>query len=262
MKPIIAATFTIIGLFCVSTAIGQNKNAEPLMGWSGFKEKCATLPEVNHLLDSLGFVLIDFQFDISKKGKLNALKVNDSTIQSELVIPIIKDSLKKVLWSPGLKKGKKVASTFRFSLWFEKRSSYLTKMALEYSLLKKLADSIRKADTIEIRDKTYMLKTNSDYQLSRFPGAEISFLQLFTDNFVYPARCQEDGISGFVTLNFDVSATGDILNIHVAEQSEPCPEFANESVKVLKESGKWIPALYKGHYIYSTRSLPIRLNVE
>lgn len=232
------------------------------MGWSGFKDKCAALPEVNYLLDSVGFVLIDFQFEISKKGKLNAIKVIDSTIKTELVIPILKDSFKNAIWTPGFNKGKKVASIFHYSLWFEKTSPYLTELALEYSLRKKQDDSLRKADTINVRDKTYTLKTNPDYQLTRFPGSEASFLQLFMDNFVYPARCQEDGISGFVLLNFDVSATGDILNIQVAEQSKHCPEFAEESVKVLKGSGKWIPAMYKGHYIYSTRSLPIRMNVE
>jgi TonB family protein len=95
-----------------------------------------------------------------------------------------------------------------------------------------------------------------------FPGGTDSFVRFITNNFVYPLRCQDSGISGYVLLRFVVEKDGKVKNITVLEETKRCPEFSKEAVRVLSLSPPWIPGKVDGSYVRSYRVLPIRLSLQ
>jgi TonB family protein len=99
-------------------------------------------------------------------------------------------------------------------------------------------------------------------QKAQFKGGEAEFQKYITKNFRYPTRCQDKGIRGSVVLRFVVEMDGSISNVRVIEGTAKCPEFAQEAVRVLKKSPRWIPGIYNGQYVKSYRELPLRLSVE
>lgn len=100
--------------------------------------------------------------------------------------------------------------------------------------------------------------TKVDVQ-AQFPGGEKAFIQFVIDNFQFPPRCQEEGISGYVLLRFVVSEDGRISRISAVEDTKSCPEFTDEAIRVLKKSPKWIAAQYNGRFVKAWRQIPIRL---
>jgi protein TonB len=99
-------------------------------------------------------------------------------------------------------------------------------------------------------------------QKAQFKGGDKAFQRYVMDNFTYPWRCQENGISGSVLLRFVVDVDGSIVNIQVLEVSTKCPEFAKEAVRILKNSPRWIPGMYNGRFVKSYRELPLKMAVN
>jgi protein TonB len=95
-----------------------------------------------------------------------------------------------------------------------------------------------------------------------YPGGMDKFYRYVSNEFQYPVRCQEEGISGYVMMLFVVEVDGRISNIKVVEQTEACPEFAQEAVRVLKMSKRWKPAMINGKAVRCYHKLPISLQLE
>lgn len=97
---------------------------------------------------------------------------------------------------------------------------------------------------------------------SQFKGGEKAFQEYVFKKFVYPARCMDNGIGGSVLLQFVVDIDGSIVNIKVLEVSPKCPEFAQEAIRILKSSPKWISAMHNGRKVKSYHQLPIKMSIE
>jgi protein TonB len=95
-----------------------------------------------------------------------------------------------------------------------------------------------------------------------FPGGMDKFYRYVSNEFQYPLRCMEEGISGYVMMRFVIEMDGRISNIKVMEQTEACPEFAIEAVRVLKKSPRWKPAMNNGKAVRCYYQLPISLQLE
>ena len=104
-------------------------------------------------------------------------------------------------------------------------------------------------------------KTKVDIR-AEFPGGEQAFRDYVKYEFIYPIRCQDEGINGSVNLRFIVDKTGRISNIQVLEETKSCPEFTQEAIRVLKASKRWIPAQVNGNFTTAWRELPIKLAVQ
>lgn len=97
----------------------------------------------------------------------------------------------------------------------------------------------------------------------QFKGGDNAFTKFVSDNFEYPSRCLDEGISGSVKLRFIVDRQGRISKIWVIDETTACPEFTQEAIRVLKKSsGLWIPAQYNGKPVVSWRVLPIALRLN
>jgi len=100
-------------------------------------------------------------------------------------------------------------------------------------------------------------------QKAMFPGGEEAFREFIKENFVYPVRCQDEGINGSVILKFVVDVSGRIVTRPiVVEETASCPEFTEEAIRVLLKSPRWIPGQNNGKFIKSWREIPIRLTVD
>ncbi|MBL7813265.1 MAG: energy transducer TonB [Bacteroidetes bacterium] len=97
---------------------------------------------------------------------------------------------------------------------------------------------------------------------ARFPGGDSAFAVFVRNNFEYPFRCLDSGISGYVKLRFIVDKTGRISDIRATEETKACPEFTQEAMRVLRSSPKWIPGQVNGKFVKSYRQVPIRLSLE
>ncbi len=119
---------------------------------------------------------------------------------------------------------------------------------------------VNSVDSVSVvQDSVYLIHKG---QKAQFRGGELAFQKYIAKNFKYPLRCQDNGIGGSVVLRFVVEVDGSISHIRVMEASSKCPEFAQEAVRILRNSPRWIPGMYNGRYVKSYRELPLRLSVE
>jgi periplasmic protein TonB len=97
---------------------------------------------------------------------------------------------------------------------------------------------------------------------AKFVGGDDAFSEFVRNSFIYPARCQEEGINSYVLLQFVVDTKGNISNVKAIDGTAACPEFAAEAIRVLKRSPKWIPGMVNGKFVNSYLTVPIRLNLD
>ena len=95
-----------------------------------------------------------------------------------------------------------------------------------------------------------------------FVGGESRFRHFVFENFEYPMRCYEEGINGRVVLRFMVDETGKISNVKAIEETNGCPEFTAEAIRVLKKSPRWIPGQNNGKFVKSYREIPITVSLS
>lgn len=103
--------------------------------------------------------------------------------------------------------------------------------------------------------------TDSNYLQARFFGGEEAFKNLIVNEFNYPTRCMEKGISGNIIIRFRVNREGIVDKMSTVSKSPQCPEFTTEAKRVIVLA-PWIPATYKGKVVNCWLEIPIRLDVR
>ncbi len=102
---------------------------------------------------------------------------------------------------------------------------------------------------------------DSNYLQARFFGGEEAFKNLIVNEFNYPTRCMEKGISGNIIIRFRVNREGIVDKLSSISKSPQCPEFTTEAKRVIVLA-PWIPATYKGKVVNCWLEIPIRLDVR
>ena len=93
-------------------------------------------------------------------------------------------------------------------------------------------------------------------------GGMNKFFEYIIDNFVYPARCLDKGINGYVMIRFVVEKDGSVSNATAIQQTPKCPEFTAEAIRVIKNSPRWIPGKQNGNYVRSYLEIPIKMSAK
>jgi protein TonB len=96
---------------------------------------------------------------------------------------------------------------------------------------------------------------------SEYPGGMPAWQRFLNRNLRYPQDAIDQGVEGFVTVQFIVDKEGNVSNVEAV--SGPT-ELRAEAIRVIKKSGKWTPAIQNGNPVKSYKKQPIgfRLNVE
>jgi protein TonB len=96
---------------------------------------------------------------------------------------------------------------------------------------------------------------------SEFPGGPAAWQRFLYKNLNYPQKAQDQGVQGFVTVQFIVDQEGVVSNVEAISGPE---ELRAEAVRVIRKSGKWTPAVQNGQQVKSYKKQPIgfKLNDE
>lgn len=80
---------------------------------------------------------------------------------------------------------------------------------------------------------------------AEFPGGVEGWLKYLTANLKYPKKALRKKAQGAVKVQFVVSKDGSVSQ--VAALNDPGYGFAEEAIRVIRESGRWKPAMQNGY---------------
>jgi TonB family protein len=104
-------------------------------------------------------------------------------------------------------------------------------------------------------DKTYV-KVDEE---SRYPGGAKAWLSFLQKSLIYPKQAVEKNIEGMVVFRFVVDTEGNISNIEIKEGPA---ELREEAIRLMRKSGKWVPAVVSGKSVKAYRVHVIRFNLK
>lgn len=87
-----------------------------------------------------------------------------------------------------------------------------------------------------------------------------AFRTYIHQNLKYPLIAQENGVSGRVFVQFDISVTGEVTNIVVVRGVDP--SLDREAIRVVKSSPKWTPGKQRGRPVKVRFTFPIAFQLN
>jgi len=120
-------------------------------------------------------------------------------------------------------------------------------------LLAFLVAAIGLSTHAQTRDTAYSIQAEIQ---PAFPGGAMSFKRYLDRNLRYPYDAVWKGIPDTVVVQFIVARDGTISNIE-AISGPATGGFREEAVRVIKKSGKWVPAIVDGRQTSCAAKQPI-----
>jgi len=122
-----------------------------------------------------------------------------------------------------------------------------------------MAESLTHNDSIPSKskgkEKVYKkVEFEADY-----PGGQNGWIQYLTKNLHYPDNAVKNEIQGEVLIEFIIDKEGNISDVKAISGPE---ELKPESIRIVKESGKWIPAKQGHKKVNSYKKQPIIYKLE
>lgn len=99
-----------------------------------------------------------------------------------------------------------------------------------------------------------------DEKESEFPGGTAGWLRYLTKKLVYPERAINGNIQGQVRIGFVVDKAGVVIDPYIAKSVEYSMD--EEALKIVRNSGKWVPAFQNGHYVKSYKLQPLNFRLQ
>ncbi len=96
---------------------------------------------------------------------------------------------------------------------------------------------------------------------SEYPGGAPAWLRYLNKNFRYPDDAINNEIQGTVTVEFIVDKEGGVSDVEAISGPE-LGGLREEAVRVIKQSGKWIPAIQNGRKVKSYKKQPVIFRLE
>jgi TonB family protein len=89
-------------------------------------------------------------------------------------------------------------------------------------------------------------KKNPNDRLPLFIEGQEGFKEYLKKHIVYPEEAKKAKISGIVTFDFVITSTGKVKEIRI--NSSPSEILSNEVIRVIKNSGPWLPGIDQNKY--------------
>lgn len=93
-----------------------------------------------------------------------------------------------------------------------------------------------------------------------FPGGKKAEQEYIQKNLKYPQSAKDNGIEGVVGVIFVVNADGSIGNIRIKRMIDP--DLESESIRLVKNMPKWVPASDNGTPIESQAEVNVTFSLE
>lgn len=97
-------------------------------------------------------------------------------------------------------------------------------------------------------------------QKPEFVGGEAAMYKWLSDHINYPAAAAEEGVSGRVVVEFEVSKTGSIEKVRIIRGRHPALD--KEALRVVKSMPKWNPGRNNGQPVKVTYTLPVTFRLQ
>ena len=89
-----------------------------------------------------------------------------------------------------------------------------------------------------------------------YPGGVAAWLQFLNRNFRYPEAAADENVGGKVMVRFIVDKDGNVSDVEAISGPDK-DGLREEAVRVIKKSGKWLPAVQNGRNVKSYRRQPV-----
>lgn len=93
-----------------------------------------------------------------------------------------------------------------------------------------------------------------------FPGGKKAEQEYIQKNLKYPQTAKDNGIEGVVGVAFVVNPDGTIGNIKIKRMIDP--DLESESIRLVKNMPKWIPASDNGTPVESQAEVNVTFSLE
>jgi protein TonB len=97
-------------------------------------------------------------------------------------------------------------------------------------------------------------------QQPMFPGGQEAMYKWLSEHINYPAAASEEGVQGRVVVEFIITKTGAVENVHVVRGRHPALD--KEAVRVVKAMPKWTPGRNNGQPVKVTYTLPVSFKLQ
>lgn len=91
-------------------------------------------------------------------------------------------------------------------------------------------------------------------------GGLPEFYQFLSNNLRYPPKDLRNNIHGKVFVQFVVEKTGRLIDFKIIKA--PSNTIADETLRVLKISPRWLPGIQNGHPVHVQYTIPITFNLD
>jgi protein TonB len=94
---------------------------------------------------------------------------------------------------------------------------------------------------------------------AEYPGGIPSWMRYLQKNLRYPEKAVDKNIQGTVVVQFTVDSTGATHDVTAISGPD---ELREESIRLIKQSDLWIPAIYHGKKVNSFKRQPFNFRLE
>lgn len=95
---------------------------------------------------------------------------------------------------------------------------------------------------------------------AQFPGGLSAWKRFVERNLRYPDQAMNNGISGTVVVEFVVDRDGNVSDIQAISGPDQ-GGLREEAIRVIRKSGKWIPAIQNGQHVKAYRLQPMTFQI-
>ncbi len=108
----------------------------------------------------------------------------------------------------------------------------------------------------------YVIKESVYDFAPQFPGGAKALNKYYADSIIYPQDEKERKIQGYVMTTFTVTKKGKIKNIHIVNGVPGGPNFVKETIRLLENMPKWLPATKKGKRVDAEINMSILFKLQ
>jgi len=125
-------------------------------------------------------------------------------------------------------------------------------------------DMLKSLDSAKVKESDNSVSSNGSVFTkveveADYPGGQKGWYDYLVKNLKYPNAAVHNEVQGEVMVEFIVKKNGLVSDINAVSGPEP---LRAESIRIIKESGKWIPAKNNGMAVDSYRRQPINYKLE